>query len=238
MSPDPKMGSAHASNPQSLNRYTYVDNNPLKYFDPDGMEKQLTIYVNQPVFGKRTLMAGAGNYGHAFLGLRDAKTGVERKFGFWPTGKGALIGGGGHTSGELHDETSTAWMVKKTFTISDDSAKKLAASINSQLPQGSAPDYDMKTNNCATWVVDEAGIAGVNITTRQGTDITGNSADDPGDLGQDLRDQGGEVNPALASQNGQKGSSDSSSGPPGGDLNQNGMPKSSVEKLQDKFKNQ
>jgi RHS repeat-associated protein len=36
MSPDPYAGSYDASNPQSMNRYSYVLNNPLAYVDPDG----------------------------------------------------------------------------------------------------------------------------------------------------------------------------------------------------------
>ncbi len=37
-SPDPKPRSAHIIDPQSWNRYVYTLNNPLKYFDPDGMD--------------------------------------------------------------------------------------------------------------------------------------------------------------------------------------------------------
>jgi RHS repeat-associated protein len=40
-SPDPKANSAKQADPQSLNRYTYVDNNPLKFYDPDGKELRL-----------------------------------------------------------------------------------------------------------------------------------------------------------------------------------------------------
>jgi RHS repeat-associated protein len=38
MSPDPVgIGFADAENPQSLNLYTYVNNNPLSFVDPNGM---------------------------------------------------------------------------------------------------------------------------------------------------------------------------------------------------------
>ena len=44
MSPDPYMGSYNVYNPQSFNRYSYVQNNPLSYIDPLGL--MYTIYVN------------------------------------------------------------------------------------------------------------------------------------------------------------------------------------------------
>src|SRR5947207_4459831 len=37
LSPDPYLGSMDLGNPQSLNRYAYVNNNPLNAVDPTGL---------------------------------------------------------------------------------------------------------------------------------------------------------------------------------------------------------
>jgi len=51
MSPDPKILSIrHIVNPQKWNKYTYTINNPLRYFDPNGMEEievQLRTFIQQ-----------------------------------------------------------------------------------------------------------------------------------------------------------------------------------------------
>jgi RHS repeat-associated protein len=51
MSPDPKILSIrHIINPQKWNKYAYTINNPLRYFDPNGMEEievQLRAFIPQ-----------------------------------------------------------------------------------------------------------------------------------------------------------------------------------------------
>jgi RHS repeat-associated protein len=67
-SPDPLMASAKASNPQTWNRYSYVLNNPLRYFDPDGMDvpddcakdPSCTIKVKVNVIYDQTVDNGRG----------------------------------------------------------------------------------------------------------------------------------------------------------------------------------
>jgi hypothetical protein len=38
MRPDPYKGSCHVGNPQSLNRYSYVQNDPINWADPTGLD--------------------------------------------------------------------------------------------------------------------------------------------------------------------------------------------------------
>jgi RHS repeat-associated protein len=189
LSPDPTLRSGHPADPQTWNRYVYGGNNPLKFIDPDGKEKQLVVYVQQPVPGSRTVSTQAGtNYGHAFIGLKDTVSGVEHRIGFYPKSKWDLLGDrSASVPGTLKNDDKSDWTVKKTYTLSDDQFKALAGDINKQL--ANPEQYNMQTNNCATWVVNEAGAVGINLPQTPGKQ-DGGSGLDPGDLGQDLRERG------------------------------------------------
>jgi RHS repeat-associated protein len=78
VSPDPLLSTLRPENPQTLNRYTYTLNSPLRYVDPTGayeedVHQQLTTVLAQAAgFDEKT----AGEIGRADQGVdEDSKTG-------------------------------------------------------------------------------------------------------------------------------------------------------------------
>jgi RHS repeat-associated protein len=65
-SPDPYVMSGGLTNPQGWNRYSYVANDPVNYYDPRGLQQDVptftvTVYGVAPSF----LMYGGGGGGHS-----------------------------------------------------------------------------------------------------------------------------------------------------------------------------
>jgi RHS repeat-associated protein len=95
ISPDPTI--QYIYNPQSLNRYGYVLNNPYRYTDPTGLWS-LQIGVGASG-GLSDLYPGAGAAGGGMAITYDPETG-DSEFGFYGTGGiGVLVGSPGGSTG-------------------------------------------------------------------------------------------------------------------------------------------
>src|SRR5216683_6250012 len=87
MSPDPiNLTSARLVNPgNTLNKYVYGANNPLKYIDRDG--EDITIFYRPPSGAK-------GDYGHILLGVMNQETGQTGFLDYYPKGATNRLGQG------------------------------------------------------------------------------------------------------------------------------------------------
>jgi hypothetical protein len=147
MSPDPiNLTSARLVNPgNTLNKYVYGANNPLKYIDRDG--EDITVFYRPPL--------GKGDYGHIFLGVLNQKTGQTGFLDYYPKNgtNGLGQGAGTFNTGDLQSraaEAAAGRFATLTIQTSPDDAQQVLNRI-ATLTNGSAPDYSaVFGNNCTT----------------------------------------------------------------------------------------
>jgi RHS repeat-associated protein len=182
-SPDPKPKSAHPFDPQTWNRYAYVTNRPLIFIDPDGKEKFLVIYVQQPTPGTRQRNAGV-EVGHAFIGLRDTKTHKEVRVGFYPKGgiqTSIAAAQGESVSGTVKNNDQHTFNIEKDYKLTDKQFQAVVDSVKTDAKN--PPDFNLYNYNCTDWVIEKAAVAGIKLPSNTGGQENPNN---PADLGQDL----------------------------------------------------
>jgi RHS repeat-associated protein len=146
-SPDPiNLTSARLVNPgNTLNKYVYAANNPLKYIDRDG--EDITIFYRPP--------SGAeGDYGHILLGVLNQKSGQTGFLDYYPkSGADSLgRGAGAFNTGSMQEraeQNAAGKFATLTIQTSPEEAQKLLNQI-ANMTNGSVPDYSALTNNCTT----------------------------------------------------------------------------------------
>ena len=148
---------AYLSEPQRWNRYAYATNNPLRYVDPNGLEKFLVVYVQQPRPGSSdswAMSGGSVDVGHTFIGLKDTDTGGEVRAGFYP-GEGVNpIAGPIEVAGVVQDDSTHAFNVRREYSISDQAFAAAASSIDRD--RAAPPRYNLNSRNCTGWALEKA----------------------------------------------------------------------------------
>jgi RHS repeat-associated protein len=145
MSPDKiNLTSARLVNPgNTLNKYVYGANNPLKYVDRDG--EDITVFY-------RRSGSGAADFGHLFIGAFNQSTGRVGFLDYYPkTGTDSLgRGPGTFNNGNMQDRAAQAdQFATLTIRTSPEEAQKVLNLID-KLKSGSAQDYAALSNNCTT----------------------------------------------------------------------------------------
>lgn len=118
------------ADPQKLNSYSYVYNNPIKYIDPTGESGQLTIYSNVSNRDSSDYVAG----GHSWITYTPDSTNITTSYGTWgynPNGGewGLLI------DIESNDSANTA-DTSRTSHIDDKREEKLYSTIEKYSNRG------------------------------------------------------------------------------------------------------
>jgi len=163
-----------------------------------------TLAVEQPVPGSRTPwgLSGTGssatgnpvNIGHTWLILTEttAYGSTSRNVGFYPAS--LVVPQYPTAQGVLNDDESIAYNVALTITINDAQFFNIMNFISQG--NGSGWLYNLNNNNCTTFTLNALLAGGIAIPTTRGV-WTDGSGDDPGDLGQDLRNMPLQSNMSL-----------------------------------------
>lgn len=145
-SPDAlNLTSARLVNPtNTLNKYIYGGNNPLKYIDRDG--EDITIYYRPAMGGSNA------DFGHVYIGALNQDTGKVGFLDYYPAGPtdGLGTGAGAFNLGNMQDRAGQVDQYA-TLTIQTSPAQaQEVLDLIDKLKSGAAPDYKALSNNCTT----------------------------------------------------------------------------------------
>ncbi len=149
LSPDPiNLTNARLMNPaNTLNKYAYGANNPLKYVDQDG--KDITIFYIPPSNPFNPL-----DTGHVLVGAVNQDTGASAVMNFYPNvTPPSLVMFNVPVPGQFESADDALVASSLTIRTTPEEANTVIAAIK-QLESGAAPNFQTLSNNCTTEVED------------------------------------------------------------------------------------
>lgn len=123
----------------TINKYTYAGNNPLKYVDPNGQD--ITIFY------RRGNILNPIDSGHAFVAVLNQQTGQVAFLSFAPKSANSPIGEGAYNANLSLESIKKHASI--TIQTSPEAAQKAIEAIQ-KLQQSPAGTYNVFTNNCTT----------------------------------------------------------------------------------------
>jgi hypothetical protein len=159
---------------------------------------QVTICVNQPVPGTRapwTLTAGgpsgstdAGNpidVGHTFLVFAEifSDHSIVRNVGFYPATK--IFPSSPSAQGQLNNDADHTYNISLTMTVDNGQFFNMLNFIEQGNNSGYL--YNLSANNCTSFDLHALDAGGIILPSTVGTWPLGGFGNDPGDLGEDIR---------------------------------------------------
>ncbi|GGB23814.1 hypothetical protein [Puia dinghuensis] len=126
------------------------------------------------------------NTGHTFLILTENDRGniISRNVGFYPSSLVIPTTSGSYSQGVLNNDQSHSYNISLTFNVTSTQF----FNILNYVALGNNPGYyyNLNTNNCTTFVINALSTGGIFLPSTRGT-WPGGSGNDPGDLGEDIR---------------------------------------------------
>jgi RHS repeat-associated protein len=149
MSPDPiNLTNARLLNPaNTLNKYVYGANNPLKYVDQDG--KDITIFYIPP-----SNPFNPFDTGHVLVGAVNQDTGASAMLNYYPNvTPPSLVMFNVPVPGQFESNADSLVASSLTIRTTPEEANTVIQAIKA-LESGQAPNFQTLSNNCTTEVQD------------------------------------------------------------------------------------
>jgi uncharacterized protein RhaS with RHS repeats len=146
------------------NWFAYVNNDPVNYVDPWGLDKELTIYNIDPTPGSNTIISDTGNVGHTWMNM-DGKS-----YGWGYSGQTSPdLGGtvpGALLTTESENRSKGPPTSSYTITITDEQAQALENYWNGLEPANTGynlggKEYDPTATMCTEALIEALNVAGV-----------------------------------------------------------------------------